>query len=69
MQRLARYVTKELKTANHCAVYQEELNRVWPRDGEKRANAITQFAKQHGWRVRFYKDGFCAIFDKAPGRK
>jgi hypothetical protein len=31
-----------------------------------REHQIASFAKLHGWRLRFYKDGFCAIFDKDP---
>ena len=30
MQILLRHIKRELKTAKHCAVYEEELSRVWP---------------------------------------
>ncbi len=70
MKILARRIAKELKKPKHCAVYEPELSRMWPYDGERRQAAISQFAKQHGWRLRHYKDGFCAIFDAAEsGRK
>ena len=66
MRKLVRTITAELETADHCAVYQSELVRVWPTNGDQRRKAIMQFAQQHHWRLRFYKDGFMAIFDKEP---
>jgi len=27
---------------------------------------IAHFAKKNGWRLRHYREGFCAIFDKEP---
>ena len=68
MRRLVRQITRELKTAKHCAIYQEELSRVWPDDGDQREAKITRFAEDHGFRLRFYRDGLCAIFDKTPER-
>jgi hypothetical protein len=49
-------------------VYQPDLTRVWPINGKNREAEVARFAEQHGWRLRFYKEGFCAIFDKAPCR-
>ena len=66
MKILASRIAKELKKANHCAVYEPDLTRVWPDNGDTRQAKVALFAKQHGWRLRFYKEGFCAIFDKAP---
>ena len=66
MKILASRIAKELRKANHCAVYEPELTRVWPDNGDTRQVKVASFAKQHGWRLRFYKEGFCAIFDKAP---
>jgi len=66
MRKLVKTISKELETADHCAVYQSELVRVWPKNGGHRQMAIMQFARQHHWRLRFYKDGFVAIFDKEP---
>ena len=65
MQILASQVDQELKKAKHCAVYEHELTRVWPRNGKTREARVTLFAQQNGWRLRFYKDGFCPTFDKA----
>jgi hypothetical protein len=36
------------------------------RDRTHREREIASFAKTHGWRLRYYKEGFCAIFDKDP---
>ena len=64
MRILAQQIANELTKAKHCAIYEPDLSRVWPRNGIRREALVTQFAKQNGWRVRFYKDGFCAIFAK-----
>jgi len=66
MQILASQIAKELEQANHCAVYEPDLTRVWPRNGKTREVQVALFAQRNGWRLRFYKDGFCAIFDKEP---
>jgi hypothetical protein len=66
MKILASRIAQELKKANHCAVYEPDLSRVWPDDGRPREAQIACFAKLNGWRLRFYKEGFCAIFDKDP---
>jgi hypothetical protein len=66
MKILASRIAQELKKANHCAVYEPDLSRAWPDDGRPREAQIISFAKLNGWRLRFYKDGFCAIFDKDP---
>jgi hypothetical protein len=47
-------------------IYQPELVRVWPKAGKDREKSIMEFAQRHHWRLRFYKDGLCAIFDKEP---
>ena len=66
MRKLLQQVKRELKTAKHCAVYEEELSRAWPEDGNLRESQIARFAKDNGFRLRFYRDGLCAIFDKEP---
>ena len=50
----------------NCAVYERELVRLWPLDQENREAKITLFAKEYGFRLRFYRKGMCAIFDKWP---
>ena len=69
MNKLALTIAKELATADHCAVYQPELNRVWPTNRGKREKTVAAFAQQHGWLLRHYKDGFVAIFTKEPPSK
>jgi hypothetical protein len=68
MKILANQIAKELKKAKHSAIYKPELTRVWPSNGKTHEAKVAAFAQQSSWRLRFYKDGFCAIFDKAsPG--
>jgi hypothetical protein len=69
MKILASRIASELRKAEHYAVYEPELTRVWPDGGRTREGKIALFAEQHGWRLRFYKDGLCAIFDKARSRR
>jgi hypothetical protein len=66
MKVLARRIIEELKTVGHCAVYETELERFWPLSENRRQHKITKFAEEHGFRLRFYKEGLCAIFDKEP---
>jgi hypothetical protein len=69
MRRLVTQIEQELKTASHCAVYEEELSRVWPANGTQREAEIAQFAKNHRWRLRYYREGLCAIFDRPPEKR
>ena len=69
MQALAKYIAFQLKNEHQCAVYDVELDRVWPRSGTQRKKEVEEFAKKHGWRVGDYKDGFVAIFVKEPPSK
>jgi hypothetical protein len=69
MKILASQVSNELKKANHCGIYEPDLSRVWPDDGRQREPQIASFAKMHGWRLRYYTDRFCAIFDKDPSSR
>src|SRR5215216_524424 len=71
MRRLASQIEHELESQGrtHCAIYENELQRVWPLNQENREAMIAQFAKEYGFRVRFYKQGLCAIFDKPPPSK
>jgi hypothetical protein len=68
LKELARKIAKELETAKHYAVYEPELARLCPKDRRPRETQIALFAQKHGWRLRYYKDGLCAIFDKEPSR-
>jgi hypothetical protein len=68
MRNLVRQIKRELKTAKHCAIYEEELSRVCP-DENQREPKVARFAEDHGFRLRFYRDGLCAIFDKGPRQR
>jgi hypothetical protein len=52
----------EANDLGHCAVYEKELQRVWPITEENRKGKIAEFAKKHGFRLAYYKQGHCAIF-------
>jgi hypothetical protein len=64
MRKLIRQIKRELKTAKHCAIYEDELDRVWPDERRRRETQIAKFAEENGLRLRFYREGLCAIFDK-----
>lgn len=66
MQRLANQIAEELKTVKNYRVYECDLKRVWPRSDKDREAKIARFAEEHGWRLRYYDEGLCAIFDKKP---
>ena len=50
----------------HCAVYENELQRLWPLNEKNRKGKIAQFAKEYGFRLSVYKPGLCAIFEREP---
>ena len=66
MKLLAQRIDSELRHSkwNHCAVYEDELERLWPPEEQDQEAKIAEFAKTHGLRLRFYHRGLCAIFDK-----
>ncbi|HEX5490092.1 MAG TPA: hypothetical protein VFX07_02430 [Candidatus Udaeobacter sp.] len=68
MRQLLQQIKRELKRAKHCGIYEEDLSRVWPDDPDQREPKISRFAKDHGFRLRFYRHGLCAIFDRDPHR-
>jgi hypothetical protein len=69
MKTLAGLIRRELRlqanSYGHCAVYERELQRVWPLDEKHRKAKIEQFARENGFRLVYYKLGLCAIFEKA----
>jgi hypothetical protein len=68
MKTLASQIDRELQVGErkHCAVYEDELKRLWPLNEKERETKIAQFAKKYGFRLRLYRKGMCAIFDKSP---
>lgn len=73
MKILARFIKRGLRLQagkyGHCAVYEDELQRIWPINEINRKAKIEKFAKQHGFRLAFYKAGLCAIFEEATAKK
>jgi hypothetical protein len=73
MKILARRIQQRLEeqTAEigHCAIYEHELQRLWPLNLQNRKSRIEQFAKEYGFKLSFYKEGLCAIFEKDSPRK
>lgn len=53
----------------HCAVYEDELVRIWPLNEKDRKAKIEQFAKAYGFKLSFYKQGLCAILERDSPRK
>jgi hypothetical protein len=67
METLARQIEDEMHGEwKHCAIYEEDLERLWPLNEKDREAKIAQFARKYGFRLRFYSKGVCAIFDKWP---
>jgi uncharacterized SAM-dependent methyltransferase len=68
MKTLAAHIATEIERQfqagqwKHCAVYENELQRIWPLNEKEREAKITEFAKEYGFRLSFYKKGLCAIF-------
>ena len=69
MKTLANHIEDELQRGlwPHCAIYEDELQRLWPLDAPYRELRIATFAARYGFRLRFYHKGMCAIFDRQPG--
>jgi hypothetical protein len=68
MKMLASHIERELQSREwtHCAIYERDLQRLWPLNKKDREAKIAQFANKYGFRLRFYKKGLCAIFDRWP---
>jgi hypothetical protein len=66
MMTLAAQIHRELERGERYIIYEFELSRIWPLNEKDREAKITQFAQEHGLRLKFYRMGWCAIFDKPP---
>lgn len=62
--RIKRQLLMDTSKWGHCAVYENELQRIWPLDEENRKLKIEQFAKEYGFRLIYYKPGLCTMFEK-----
>lgn len=67
MKILARLIKRRLRSNaakwGHCAIYEYQLQRLWPIDEENRKQKIAQFADEHGLKLTYYRRGLCAIFE------
>ena len=67
MKILAGLIRSELELQagkyGHCAVYEDQLQRIWSINEENRKAKIAQFAKENGFRLVYYKRGLCALFE------
>jgi len=50
----------QLEYGEQCTVYEFELMRNWSLNEKDRKVKIIQFAEEHGFRLRFYRLGWCA---------
>ena len=67
-ERIERELRAQAGKLGHCAIYEDELQRLWPLDEENRKQKIAHFANENGFKMSFYKQGLCAIFErKSPG--
>jgi hypothetical protein len=66
MRTLARYIERELESGEwpDYTIYEEGLQRLWAGNEKDREKKIRRFAKKYGFRLRFYKEGLCAVFDR-----
>ncbi len=66
MKALAHQIEHELQRGEwkHCAIYEGELQRLWPLQQKEREAEIASFAMEYGFRLLYYRKGLCAIFGK-----
>jgi hypothetical protein len=70
METLAKQIEREMRGEwKHCLIREKDLERIWPIHEKDREEKIAQFAKKHGFRLRFYGKGIGAIFDKWPAQR
>jgi hypothetical protein len=48
----------------HCALFENDLECICPRNDKDRKKKLIEFAAQYGFRLRFYRQGLFAIFGK-----
>ena len=70
MKILARLIKRRIRShakSGHCAIYEYQLQRLWPIDEVNRKQKIAQFADENGLKLSYYRRGLCAIFEpKSP---
>jgi hypothetical protein len=65
LEALAAQIHRQLESGERCTVYEFELIRVWPLNEKNREAKIAAFATEHGFRLQYYRIGWCAIFEQA----
>jgi len=70
MRTLAAHIDEQIQANRwgHGAAYEEQLQRLWSMNMDNRKAAIEQFGKEHGFRLIYYRNGICAIFEKESPR-
>ena len=48
----------------HCALFENDLGYICPRNDKDRKKKLREFAAQYGFRLSFYRQGLFAIFGK-----
>ena len=48
----------------HCALFENDLEHICPRNDNDRKKKLAEFAAQYGFRLRIYHKGLFAIFGK-----
>jgi hypothetical protein len=64
MKTLAAQIQRELERGERCTIYEFELINSWPLNEKDRESKIAQFAEENGVGLRFYRMGWCAVFDR-----
>ena len=65
MKALVEHIRKRLDGHKFCSVFESELERLWPRQVDKRKKAIREFAEAHGLSVVIHDPGLRAVFKKS----
>jgi hypothetical protein len=61
---LANHIRGRLKAKKFCVVFEQQLDRVWPREnlGERRKELIRAFADANGWEATIHDPGIRVTF-------
>jgi hypothetical protein len=70
---LANHIRDRLKARKFCVAFEQQLERVWPREsvGERRKELIRAFAEKNGWEATIHDPGIRVTFrekQKTNGR-
>jgi hypothetical protein len=64
LENLEKKIREGLRQHKHVALYEADLQRVWPPSDPEREQKIKHFAHEHGWRVTVVNLGLCAMFEQ-----